>query len=563
MLPGNEHSLGIETSAVGAEVPRAPRLRVETLSYIDLGQSNGGMVIGVSETGLSFQVLHPLDRTHLLPINFKLPGMHQSLKAVGQVVWLNESGKGGGLRFVDMPEDCRGLLKGWLAERLAPHETQEAGPEPSAETADQTGMSPENRPQPDQDMSRAGFFGHSVEAPRDSSSLKTNIVVTSSVTNTSAASVSPKTAMPPSQSSSPKSAARPEAAQLPVRSSGSKKLRTWLSVWAAAGAIAALASFVLLRERTARPVASVTQTANNSLGLRLERHGTDWQVSWNRNADSVLKAIGGHLSITDGQGRKDLDLEPSELRGGSILYTPITNDVVVRLQLVGGSSESPASESVRIIGGIAAPPPVEKPPEVALAKIPDKPASDPVAASAAESRRQSPMPVPSRVPAAVPSPVPSIDPTLKRPRRPAGSAVQVSPDAGSTDFAAADLPAPLSIPAARPMGLNLASGLAPAPRPDPAAISRPSSALVPPQLIEGKDPVLPPAAKRSGISGVVTVHIIIEEDGHVGLASVTKGNPLLAKAAIDALMRWRYRPATLGGKPVESESDVHVVFKPR
>ena len=72
-----------------------------------------------------------------------------------------------------------------------------------------------------------------------------------------------------------------------------------------------------------------------------------------QNADVMVKAIGGHLSITDGQYRKELDLDPGELRSGSIVYTPVTDSVVVRLQVVGGNSAPPVSESVRVLAGIA------------------------------------------------------------------------------------------------------------------------------------------------------------------------------------------------------------------
>ena len=56
------------------------------------------------------------------------------------------------------------------------------------------------------------------------------------------------------------------------------------------------------------------------LGLTLERHAPDWQVSWNRNAAVVLKATRGRLIITDGVIHKELDLDPAELRTGHMVW---------------------------------------------------------------------------------------------------------------------------------------------------------------------------------------------------------------------------------------------------
>jgi hypothetical protein len=85
--------------------------------------------------------------------------------------------------------------------------------------------------------------------------------------------------------------------------------------------------------------------------LEVERVGKDWRVQWNRDSEVLANAVSGHLSITDGPVRKELDLDSSELRSGSIMYTPATDDVVVRLQIVTEKTSEPLSESVRIVAG--------------------------------------------------------------------------------------------------------------------------------------------------------------------------------------------------------------------
>jgi outer membrane biosynthesis protein TonB len=41
-----------------------------------------------------------------------------------------------------------------------------------------------------------------------------------------------------------------------------------------------------------------------------------------------------------------------------------------------------------------------------------------------------------------------------------------------------------------------------------------------------------------------------------------KGNPFLAKAAVDAVKTWRYKPTRLNGTAVETQATVVIVFKP-
>ena len=105
----HEHS----GSAPGGQ-RRAPRQRIEPLVYVDLGPFNGGFPINVSEDGLAFQGVRPLHRDEFFPIKFKLPDLDNSVRASAQVVWVNGIGTGGGLRFVDLPKDCRLLIKNWI-----------------------------------------------------------------------------------------------------------------------------------------------------------------------------------------------------------------------------------------------------------------------------------------------------------------------------------------------------------------------------------------------------------------------------------------------------------------
>lgn len=63
-------------------------------------------------------------------------------------------------------------------------------------------------------------------------------------------------------------------------------------------------------------------------------------------------------------------------------------------------------------------------------------------------------------------------------------------------------------------------------------------------------PVYPPIAKAAGIQGVVSVQVLIDENGRVVSAKAIDGSPTLRPEAQRAAMQARFSPTTLGGQPV-------------
>ena len=80
------------------------------------------------------------------------------------------------------------------------------------------------------------------------------------------------------------------------------------------------------------------------------------------------------------------------------------------------------------------------------------------------------------------------------------------------------------------------------------------------KLISKPAPVYPPEAKAAGISGDVTVGVIIDEAGNVAYAWTESGLPPLSSAAVDAAYRLRCQPTLTGGKPVSVKSIVTYKF---
>jgi TonB family protein len=73
-----------------------------------------------------------------------------------------------------------------------------------------------------------------------------------------------------------------------------------------------------------------------------------------------------------------------------------------------------------------------------------------------------------------------------------------------------------------------------------------------PEKISGAAPVYTELARRAQISGTVILEAIIDEQGNVENAKVLKGQPMgLDQAAVDAVQTWKFKPATLEGRPVK------------
>lgn len=64
---------------------------------------------------MAFQGILPLQKDQVIQTRFKLPGLKDPVEATGLVVWLNGLGKGGGLRFVELAEPSRDLIRNWVS----------------------------------------------------------------------------------------------------------------------------------------------------------------------------------------------------------------------------------------------------------------------------------------------------------------------------------------------------------------------------------------------------------------------------------------------------------------
>jgi protein TonB len=110
--------------------------------------------------------------------------------------------------------------------------------------------------------------------------------------------------------------------------------------------------------------------------------------------------------------------------------------------------------------------------------------------------------------------------------------------------------------------LSTATSAPPPPPPKPATPKRirVGGQVEGAKLIFQPKPEYPPLAKMARIQGVVRLEAIISKDGTIQDLKMVSGHPLLVKAAVDAVQRWRYQPTLLNGEPVEVVTEVDVNF---
>jgi periplasmic protein TonB len=100
----------------------------------------------------------------------------------------------------------------------------------------------------------------------------------------------------------------------------------------------------------------------------------------------------------------------------------------------------------------------------------------------------------------------------------------------------------------------------PPPPPPQVANHPPVSHMMEGNLILRIQPDYPALARQARVEGQVVLRAMISREGTIEHLQVLSGHPMLVRAAVDAVRRWRYRPYVLNGDPVEVETEVRVNF---
>jgi TonB family protein len=86
--------------------------------------------------------------------------------------------------------------------------------------------------------------------------------------------------------------------------------------------------------------------------------------------------------------------------------------------------------------------------------------------------------------------------------------------------------------------------------------------VVAPQLIFAPDPEFSDEARRAKFQGVCVVSLVVDAQGNPQRVQVLRHLGMgLDQKAVDAVKQYRFKPATLQGKPVPVEVNIEVTFR--
>lgn len=530
------------------------RRRDISLAYIDLGGDNGGIILNISEGGLVLAAAAPLYGDRLPAMRFQLPETRDWIEASGEIAWISESKKEAGVRFVAMKDEDRERIRIWVAADPTLRESRRA----ASRAPEKSGRLLE--------MPAPRATGS--EVPPPPAALEAVIPEYSNPAPTSASIREPFGAM----ASAGAAAAANRDVVLPDRATASPAakvgdLPTQVAVqrrsWGSVAGIVALASAVSFaagwfaagpatrnqilhmfdrnQVDASNPVAG---TPSTSTGAGQTASGASAQRTIpNTNAvaapprAAAQDPSSSHSSVSP--SAQPLEQSSSAIAANARSSTadtprveqPRTNDA--RPGAPAGGSQPPAENTSARGSGIS-----EKSKQAAAESARSTPSVSPPIVSQSETARSS---------AAAPPPAsPSIAPPVTPPSTTPSAAAAAEPPeifkgAVSVSFSAYPsirVPAELKSQMARG-GASLQIG----------------------RLTSRVDPIYPAEAERQRIEGAVKVHAIIGRDGAVQSVALISGTPLLAQAVTDAVLQWKYQPASIGGQAVTAEEDVVVVFK--
>jgi protein TonB len=330
-------------------------------------------------------------------------------------------------------------------------------------------------------------------------------------------------------------------------------------MWIAGGSAAAL---LLLSGMLVYPgILHKSKRANAgpgaALSLRVERSQGELLLTWNRDSEAIKNASRAVLSISDGDQHDNVNMDQGQLQNGSIVYSPTSSDVVFQLSITGKDSSQTQSESVRVLRTRPSPMPDNPSPgdKTTVAGLRPGVTGAPTVSGSQPDPVTPEQPEPKPVALSTPlKPFVAETPAQRlRPARP--SDLPDAPRLGATEQATVTLP-----------GVNLVPP-APMPAPPQAAPAPPAAAptklggqVQQAEVVSRTNPEYPLAARQARVQGSVVVLAAVGPDGRIKSAKALSGPPLLESSAVAAVKQWIYKPATLNGAPIESETRVELKF---
>jgi hypothetical protein len=121
------------SSVTASDRRQTPRTKLADIAYIGMGTENGGLVLDVSDGGLSFHSVAPVQAASTIRFLLSLRG-HSRIEGAGQVVWTNELRTVCGLKFTSLSAGALEHLNNWTNRPPMPPVAREKAPPPAVAT---------------------------------------------------------------------------------------------------------------------------------------------------------------------------------------------------------------------------------------------------------------------------------------------------------------------------------------------------------------------------------------------------------------------------------------------
>jgi hypothetical protein len=550
---------------------RDRRLQMRTTpasrAYVELGGGNGGMVLNISETGLAVAAADPLVVDDYLPrIRFQSPSSGQTIEVSAQVVWLAESTKSAGIRFVDLTTEARIQISNWIAPEKPAPEFEGLAPAPLGSLIPATFESSPEEPMgslfPEQDQSSSPkliartapeAFGIVTPEILDASSPSLVEDLQEVHRHTPAADFAPQVRT----YKIPSSADR-------IKDSPSHFYGLEISGFQVAAIVFLFA------------VISLT------VGLTVGRGPLGKHLREPQKSIPAVEAMSPALPNRPGETTSRTSIPPAANTFNTRAMDPPAPETE------GSRSESPSAQSLhaRPADADAHVRPTE--PSESFAKVPSldanssatiesKPSANPIASperndSAGLTARNAP-PRASPQPAHSPTPLGAMSGALRNPApgkaMPATAAVRHpsppsailvrGPGDGSKPFRLILPEEPIAASSSFAMTSQLSVFVVPEPG---SAVTHKPARLEAGELVSFVWPRYPRPGGRNRPSETVKVRTTIGKLGQVLDTKPLSGSTSLLPAAMSAIRLWRYKPTLLNKRPVQAQQDVTIEFLP-
>jgi TonB family protein len=573
------------------------RHRVTELAYIDIGADNGGIILDLSEEGMRFQAVGPLDDDPDISLRIQLPGSGTEIKTAAQVVWLTRSNRDAGVRFVNIPSEDRAQILDWIRAQSLPKPVSEepADQELAANDAQPGRIAPEPPKDdwltsanpfelPEEETEKSNQFGlgdekrYRIPALRDLSSRAWAPAQESLAEGTNPSHEVHPPREPQAETTVRQPFAAPTESKVsevggplsitPVSNNrtDSREVLDWPSPASRAFPIASvpLRPLVSPRNESFELPSSIVDSTAKSVPIPASTTATVLPVApaSNEGLWAKVAVVSALVSIfCFGLGMWVRSPGGSPVDPGRVAQTP-----AAQIPSEVGTGRTSPAESVsgykararRAPGDLAA---TDRNLPSSISPNVPQPLPDAQVAPLLKNGPQasSPEPLPAGDDAATAGKN-LTTPTTAQPQE------GTEPPAVADDSTAAkrSLATPTTEqPQDRSSGSAQTDSVtaAPAARVVGGHRLRPTDRFIPCHLTYRVEPAYPREAQQQRIEGTVKIHQVVGADGGVRSVKLLSGPSLLTSAAMDAAQHWRYLPALLNGDAVETEQDIEIEFR--